>query len=199
MLDFLNPTKFTRYFKALRNHYLDQKLLKACEKGNNECVKKYLSKGANPNAAAIAPLSGRPQKTALIEAVFWGDPEVVELLLGAGADPNLQRIVCPDRKSPLSERDLASPFEICILLLVPNVGRVIQDVLNKRKAKYDACVDLLVKNGAHIHIQNEDVKAESLKITWLPKKIKEWEYISCEAALDKATARATNQNKALRL
>ncbi len=199
MLEHLNPTKLTRYLKGLRHRYLDKKLLKACEKGSFEHVKKYLSKGANPNTVALAPLSGRPQKTALIEALFFGDPEIVELLLKAGADPNLQRIACPDRKSPLSERDLVSPFEICILLLVPSLGRVVQDVLNKRKAKYDDCVDLLVKNGVHTHISNEDVKSESLKITWLPEKIKEWEYISGAVALDKTTARATNEKKALRL
>jgi len=104
---------------------IDEKLMRASEKGNAESVEMLLKKGANPNYRdndGFSPLHfaafyGRAKvaeilirhgaevnardndgNTPLHTAAKWGNVEVVKLLLKSGADPTVRN---NDGKSPL--------------------------------------------------------------------------------------------------
>lgn len=71
-------------FDGREQGVLDEKLIKAAERGDVEAVKECLQKGAYINAV---DLNG---KTAVVAATYKNQVDVVELLIQEGADVNIQ-------------------------------------------------------------------------------------------------------------
>jgi len=125
----------------------------AAREGFNDLVKLLLAAGANPNAKAY---NGTP----LILAIYYGDIEMVSLLIQKGADVNLTK----------QERDFAPIHsaarygKIDILKLLISKGALVnkKDSLGRTAIYYAVdhyrteTVDMLIEHGASLHERYDD-------------------------------------------
>lgn len=113
--------------KAKKNKDLPRNAIKCCFVGFLDSVKRiglnwirqYLLAGANPDAHTVDPKSKLPNSSALIIAASMGNVEMVDMLLKAGANPNLK--IINDLKASSNSQDL-SALDFCFAYLFPGAS-----------------------------------------------------------------------------
>ncbi|KAJ7813599.1 hypothetical protein B0H14DRAFT_2852446 [Mycena olivaceomarginata] len=125
-----------------------------CRKGYIDCVRCLVGNGVNLNRAHINLVSG-DYGTALAAASFWGEVEIVHLLLENGANVNL---VCGRFGSALATASFMHNAEIARLLLEKGAdvnlvggqyGSALAMASHSREPKI---VRLLLENGANVNL-----------------------------------------------
>lgn len=168
-------------------------------------MRQYLAAGANPDAHTIDPKSRLPNASVLISAASMGNVEMVDMLLKAGANPNLK--IINDLNTSSNSRDL-SPLDFCFAYLFPGTSALAKFVsllgaIKIENQDYIACARLLILAGAKFSIDSILVQELIKHVVGIEQQLKDWtnQYNSalCEEKLNHATAKAKGSRKPVRI
>ncbi len=188
-----------------RNQMLLRGLLDSCKKNRPELIRQYLAAGANPDAHTVDPKSKLPNSSALIIAASMGNVEMVDMLLKAGANPNLK--IINDLKASSNSQDL-SALDFCFAYLFPGastLGKLVSILgsITIQNQDYIACARLLILAGAKFSMDSILVQELFKHVHGIEQQLKDWtkQYNStlCEKNLNHATAQAKCSRKPVRI
>ena len=143
--------------RPIAKQQLNEKLFNAVVRAKTNDVRALIRKGADVNSLDTWDL------TALHHACRKGHPDIVRLLLEAGADPNRRRDEDPQGETPL-DIVCTSNFVpgISSLLLSHGADVNVKDPLREETLLHNACregltevVRFLLAHGADVHCQDK--------------------------------------------